>query len=116
MNRFLPLPVLCAALLLLPASLALAQFTGPGAHQVVTTAAAAATAADDTQVVLEGTLARQLSPDSYEFRDATGSITVEIDAEDFPRKVDANTRVRLHGEVDRDLRSVEIDVKRIEIL
>lgn len=116
MNRFLPLPVLCAALLLLPASLALAQFTGPGARQVVTTAAAAATAADDTQVVLEGTLARQLSSDSYEFRDATGSVTVEIDAEDFPRKVDANTRVRLHGEVDRDLRSVEIDVKRIEIL
>lgn len=116
MNRFFPLPHLCAALLLLPAMHAQAQFTGPSARPQVTTAAAAARAADDTQVVLEGTLARQISSDSYEFRDATGSVTVEIDAEDFPQKVDANTRVRLHGEVDRDLRSIEIDVKRIEVL
>jgi uncharacterized protein (TIGR00156 family) len=100
----------------LPASLALAQYTGPSARPSVTTAAAAAKAADDTQVVLEGTQARRISSDTYEFRDATGSVTAEIDAEDFPGKVDGNTRVRLHGEVDRDLRSVEIDVKRIEIL
>jgi uncharacterized protein (TIGR00156 family) len=103
-------------LLLFPTTHALAQFTGPGAAPAVTTATGAAKAADDTQVVLEGILARQISSDTYEFRDATGSVTVEIDTEDFPGKVDANTRVRLHGEVDRDLRSVEIDVKRIEIL
>lgn len=116
MNRSLPLSALFVASLLLPASLARAQYTGPNARPMVTTAAAAAKAADDTRVILEGTLARQISSDTYEFRDATGSVTAEIDAEDFPRKVDANTRVRLHGEVDRDLRSVEIDVKRIEIL
>ncbi|HEY0661445.1 MAG TPA: NirD/YgiW/YdeI family stress tolerance protein [Lysobacter sp.] len=116
MNRSFSFPALSAAFLLLPASLALAQYTGPSARAAVTTAADAAKAADDTQVVLEGTLARQISSDTYEFRDATGTVTVEIDTEDFPGKVDANTRVRLHGEVDRDLRSVEIDVKRIEIL
>ena len=116
MNRFFALRAVCAASLLLPASLALAQYTGPSARPVVTTAAAAAKAADATQVILEGTLFRQISSDTYEFRDTTGSITAEIDAEDFPRKVGADTRVRLHGEVDRDLRSVEIDVKRIEIL
>ena len=116
MNRSFALRAVFATSLLLPASLALAQYTGPSARPSVTTAAAAAKAADDTQVVLEGTLARQISSDTYEFRDATGSVTAEIDAEDFPGKMDGNTRVRLHGEVDRDLRSVEIDVKRIEIL
>jgi uncharacterized protein (TIGR00156 family) len=115
-NRSFALRAVFATSLLLPASLALAQYTGPSARPSVTTAAAAAKAADDTQVVLEGTLARQISSDTYEFRDATGSVTAEIDAEDFPGKMDGNTRVRLHGEVDRDLRSVEIDVKRIEIL
>lgn len=107
----------CIAALLSLSSTADAQYTGPSAKAVVNTAAAAAKAADDSQVVLEGTLVRQLTADTYEFRDASGSVTVEIDAEDFPsQKIDASTKVRLHGEVDRDWRTLEIDVKRIEVL
>lgn len=115
MNR--PRHALAAVALALSILPAHAQYTGPSAKPSVTTAAAAAKAADDTQVVLEGTLVRQLTSDTYEFRDATGSVTAEIDAEDFPtQKIGETTKVRLHGEVDRDWRTVEIDVKRIEIL
>ena len=102
---------------LLLASPAGAQFTGPGAGSQVTSAAGAIKAPDGTPVVLEGNLLKQLTEDTYEFRDATGSVTVEIDSEDFQdRKADASTKVRLYGEVDRDWRSMEIDVKRIEVL
>ncbi|MFC3552223.1 NirD/YgiW/YdeI family stress tolerance protein [Lysobacter cavernae] len=107
--------ILSVALLLSLGPMAHAQYTGPNAKPVVTTAAAAAKAADDTPVVLEGTLERQLTSDTYEFRDASGTVKAEIDEEDFPQKIGATTRVRLHGEVDRDWKSVEIDVKRIEI-
>lgn len=86
-------------------------------RMVVTTAADAGAADDDTRVLLEGTLVKKLSADTYEFKDATGSVPVEIDAEDLPQaKVDATTRVRLQGEVDRDERTMEVDVKRVEVI
>lgn len=92
-------------------------YTGPGAIAQITQVSAALEAADDTPVVLEGRLLRQLRDEHYEFADQSGSIEVEIDDEDLPAQpIDQNSRVRLYGEVDRDLTGRSIDVDRVELL
>ncbi|MER1156793.1 NirD/YgiW/YdeI family stress tolerance protein, partial [Pseudomonas aeruginosa] len=48
---------------------------------------------------------------------ATGSMKVEIDDEDFPPvEINDKTRVKLTGEVDRDLVGREIDVEFVEVI
>lgn len=107
-----------AALLLSVSTVAIAQYKGPSAIQPVTTAAAASKAADNTPVVLEGVLTRHIGDDIYEFKDASGTVRVEIDQEDFPlgTPIEATTKVRLTGEAEREWGNVEIDVKRVEVL
>ncbi|RQW26630.1 NirD/YgiW/YdeI family stress tolerance protein [Rhodobacteraceae bacterium CH30] len=95
------------------------SYTGPGAVPSVTTITAAQKAADDTRFVLEGQVVRQLSKDTYQFRDASGEGVVEIDGKHLPTvKFDDKTRVRLSGKVDKDWYQAtpEIDVKMVEIL
>ena len=93
-----------------------AGYTGPGA-QSVTTVAAANDAADDTPVVLQGFVTKKINnDDKYEFKDNTGTITVEIDDEDLPPVAfDDKTLVKLTGEVDKGLLQREVDVDRLEI-
>ncbi len=113
------LRTLVSAALLLPVStVAFAQYKGPSAVRSATTAEAASKAADNTPVVLEGTLVHHIGNDIYEFRDATGKVRVEIDPEDFPLNtpIEATTNVRLTGEVEKEWGAVEIDVKRLEVL
>ncbi|MBK5538592.1 NirD/YgiW/YdeI family stress tolerance protein [Pseudomonas sp. TH05] len=92
-------------------------YTGPGAH-AVTTVAAANDAADDTPVVLQGHVTKKLNnDDKYEFKDASGTITVEIDDEDLPPVAfNEKTRVKLTGEVEKSLMKREIDVDLVEIV
>jgi len=99
------------------AALASAGYTGPGAQSVVTVAAAQA-ASDDTRVVLQGHITNRLKDhEKYEFKDTTGTISVEIDDEDLPPvPFDDKTLVKLTGEVDKGLMSREIDVDRVEII
>ena len=94
-----------------------AGYTGPGA-QSVTTVAAANDAADDTPVVLQGFVTKKINnDDKYEFKDASGTIQVEIDDEDWPNQTVSETaKVRLTGEVDKDFNSREIDVDRVELI
>lgn len=107
------------ALLLAPlfSSAALAAgYSGPGAQQI-NSVAAALEAADETSVVLEGRLLRQIRGEHYEFADVSGKVEVEIDHEDMPAQaIDQNSRVRLIGEVDRELFKRNIDVERVELL
>lgn len=92
-------------------------YTGPGATPQVTTVSAAQQAADDTHVVLEGQIVKRLQDELYEFKDATGTIQVEIDDEDWPaQKVSESAKVRLTGEVDKDFNNREIDVDRVELI
>lgn len=118
------LPLIAAAGLFSSVTLA-AGYTGPGSDAAkpatvaqVTTVKQAQSAADDTPAVLEGTLTKRLRGEHYEFKDATGSILVEIDNDDWPAgaSVSENTRVRLTGEVDHERKGIEIDVDRVEIL
>ncbi|HWV11020.1 MULTISPECIES: NirD/YgiW/YdeI family stress tolerance protein [unclassified Pseudomonas] len=92
-------------------------YTGPGAVTQVTTVAAALDAADDTPVVLQGQIVKRLQDELYEFKDASGTIHVEIDDEDWPpQAISENATVKLTGEVDRDLMNREIDVEFVELV
>lgn len=104
--------------LLSTAALAQSGYTGPGTTPQVTTVSAAEAAADDTPVVLTGQIVKRIKGDKYEFKDATGTIQVEIDDEDWPvgQSVSESAKVRLTGEVERELTGREIDVDRVELL
>ncbi|AGZ33152.1 MAG: YgiW/YdeI family stress tolerance OB fold protein [Pseudomonas sp.] len=94
-----------------------AGYTGPGAQPVITVAAANE-AADDTPVVLQGFVTKKINnDDKYEFKDNTGTITVEIDNEDLPATpFNEKTKVKLTGEVEKHLMSREVDVDIVEII
>ncbi|WP_152227125.1 NirD/YgiW/YdeI family stress tolerance protein [Pseudomonas sp. SCB32] len=119
------LPLIAAAGLFSTLTLA-AGYTGPGSDAAkpaaaaqVTTVKQAQSAADDTPVVLEGTIAKRIGGEHYEFKDVTGSIQVEIDHDDWPAgaSVSENTKVRLTGEVDHHKqKAADIDVDRVEVL
>ncbi len=102
----------------LTAATAWAQYAGPGAAPQVRSVAEALKAADDTPVVIEGRILRQVGKEKYLFSDGKAEIRVEIDAKHFPTvRVDENTRLRLRGEVEKDfLESPEIDVDHVEVL
>ncbi|MFP6797861.1 MAG: NirD/YgiW/YdeI family stress tolerance protein [Pseudomonas sp.] len=92
-------------------------YTGPGAATQVTTVAAALDAADDTPAVLQGQIVKRLQEELYEFKDASGTINVEIDDEHWPAQAISETAVvKISGEVDRDLTSREIDVEYLELV
>lgn len=119
------LPLIAAAGLFSTVTLA-AGYTGPGSDAAkpapatqVTTVKNAKAAHDDTPAVLEGTIVKRLRGEHYEFKDATGTIEVEIDNDDWPAgtSVTENTKVRLTGEVDHhNQKATDIDVDRVEIL
>lgn len=91
-------------------------FTGPDAVRQVTIAEARKLK-DDTAVKVRGHFVRSLGGDKYEFRDDTGSITVEVDHEDWRgQQVTPADLVLVTGEVDKGLRKVELDADRVEIL
>lgn len=95
-----------------PANKAGGGYTGGGAPSV--TVAEALKMSDDAWVSLTGKIDRQIGDEKYQFSDSTGTITVEIDDEDW-RGLSAgpNDTVIIQGEVDRDLTRREIDVKHI---
>ena len=92
-------------------------YSGPGAQDPISTVAAALQANDDMHVVLEGHLTQKLEDERYIFQDDTGTINVEIDDEELPAGgINEKTRVRLTGEVDKGLTSLEIDVDRVDVI
>lgn len=93
-------------------------YTGPGAQLPVSTVAQAKDARDETYVVLEGRITKRLKDDDhYEFTDGSGTITVDIDDDEWPaQSIDENTKVRLYGEIDKDFLNVDIDVEHLEII
>jgi uncharacterized protein (TIGR00156 family) len=113
-----------AALLLGLATTAWGQYTGPGARAPAAQAAARTVAealqapVDDRPVELAGSLVRQTGRELFLFRDATGEITVEIDAEDFPagQPVGPEARVQIRGEIEtRLLRKPRIEVEHLQL-
>ena len=93
---------------------ALAAFQGPGIAP--STVAEALKMSDDTPVVLNGQIEKSLGNEKYQFKDATGTVVVEIDDEDW-RGVDVRPEnmVTIKGEIDKDMFTTEIDVDSVEL-
>ena len=84
----------------------------------VTSVKQALTLKDDSAVMLKGQVVKSLGDEKYQFRDATGTITVDIDDELWQgRPISPTTTVTLIGEVDIDrlpTKRVEIDVDSVQ--
>jgi uncharacterized protein (TIGR00156 family) len=92
-------------------------FRGPGPAPV--TVAQAKRMRDDAKVTLRGNIVKHLGGEYYEFKDDTGTITVEID-EDIWRgqNIGPEDLVEIHGEIEKDWvgtasSRTKIDVDRI---
>ena len=87
-------------------------FLGPNGSS--TTVESAKSLRDDTWVTLRGNIVERISDDLYLFKDATGTINVDIDHKRWNGvTVTPQDTVEIQGEVDKDWNSVEIDVKQI---
>ena len=99
---------------------AVAQYVAPGKYtSAQTVGEVLRDPVDDRPVTLTGKLVQQTGRETYLFRDDTGEIRVEIDAEAFPanQPVNADTRVQIHGEVEkRRARKPVIDVERLQLV
>ncbi|HHQ6580103.1 TPA: YgiW/YdeI family stress tolerance OB fold protein [Serratia fonticola] len=72
---------------------------------------------DDTWVVLEGNIIKQLGHELYEFRDQSGTINVDIDDQRWMgQTLSPQDKVRIEGEVDKSMGTIEIDVKNLTVL
>jgi uncharacterized protein (TIGR00156 family) len=70
---------------------------------------------DDVPVIVKGRILQRIGNEKYLFEDNTGSITVEIDNEDWRGQTVAPTdTVKLYGEVDRGIFKTQIDVDYVE--
>ncbi len=71
---------------------------------------------DDKPVTLTGHITSSLGGEMYLFSDQTGSINVEIDHEKWQGlQITPQTRVTLHGEIDKEFNSTKIDVDYIRL-
>ncbi|MEX3018188.1 YgiW/YdeI family stress tolerance OB fold protein [Kluyvera sp. STS39-E] len=87
-------------------------FVGP--NGTVTTSANAKSMRDDTWVTLRGNIIERISDDLYIFKDASGTVNVDIDHKRWNgQTITPQDVVEIQGEVDKDWNSVEIDVKQI---
>ena len=119
MNKFLATSVLALSVTLSGSALASGfqaggGFQGPGVQP--STVAQALEMRDDSAVVLNGQIEKSLGNEKYLFKDATGSITVEIDNDDWRGlNVTPQDTVTIQGEIDKDLFKTEVDVDTISL-
>lgn len=87
-------------------------FSGPNGS--VVTVKQAQDMKDDSWVTLRGNIEKRVGDEDYSFRDATGTMTVEIDDKRWDgQTISPTDKVELQGELDKDFNSVELDVKQV---
>lgn len=87
-------------------------FSGPGPRLV--SVEEAKTLRDDTNVTLQGYIIESLGDERYTFKDATGTIRIELEDDDWGGlKVNPQDKVEIQGEVDKGFGKLEIEVDRI---
>ncbi|MER1967431.1 NirD/YgiW/YdeI family stress tolerance protein [Castellaniella sp. GW247-6E4] len=93
-------------------------YSGPADAPLMTVKQLLETGRDDQIARLQGRIISFEGNERYIFEDATGRMTVEIDAEDFPtgQTINAEHRVELVGELDKGLRKTEFEVDRVTLL
>ncbi|MBD8529544.1 MULTISPECIES: YgiW/YdeI family stress tolerance OB fold protein [unclassified Massilia] len=96
-----------------------AGYAGPTSVPLMTAKALLDNGKDDQYARLQGRLLSHKGGEDYEFADASGKITVEIDAKHFPAGVtiDHNTVVELTGEFDKEtFGESSFDVKQLKVV
>ena len=89
-------------------------FQGPGLAPM--SVADALKLNDDTAVVLVGQIQQSLGDEKYLFKDASGTITIEIDDEDWRGvNVTPEDTIEISGEVDKDLFDIKVDVNTVKL-
>lgn len=89
-------------------------FDGPSVATV--SAAEALKMRDDTPVVLKGHIEKHLGGDKYLFRDETGTLTVDIDGDEWNGlTVTPEDLVEISGEVDKEWTSFKIDAENVRL-
>ena len=70
---------------------------------------------DDAMVSIQGNIVKQLSNDKFQFKDSTGTMTVDIDHDKWAG-IPSNTKdtLELIGEIDKDMNSTELDVDMVK--
>src|SRR5699024_969863 len=122
MNKFITDSAFVVALGLSTSALA-SGFTGPqqaggfqGPGLAPSSVAEALKLNDDTPVVLVGQIEKSLGDEKYLFKDASGSVTVEIDNEDWRGvTVTPKDTIVIQGEIDKDFFKTEIDVDSVAL-
>ncbi len=72
---------------------------------------------DDTYVTLKGNIIKKISSDKYLFKDATGTMTVEIDDDKWlNQEIKEGDTVELYGEIEKKLNSTKLDVESVRKL
>ncbi|MGC9402882.1 YgiW/YdeI family stress tolerance OB fold protein [Vibrio genomosp. F10] len=69
----------------------------------------------DNDVIVEGTLTKQLAADQFMFNDGTGEILIDLDDINIQSPIDQTTRVRLFGEYEGGAKP-EIEVDHLILL
>ncbi|MBJ9938070.1 NirD/YgiW/YdeI family stress tolerance protein [Acinetobacter pittii] len=82
----------------------------------VVTVSKAKTLDDESGVTLTGTIVKHIAGDHFEFKDATGSIVIDIDDDLWkPLELKVGDKVRVVGEVDKHrVKPTDIEVFQIE--
>lgn len=94
-------------------------YSGPSSVPLTTAKDLLANGKDDQHVRLQGKLLNHKGDDEYEFADASGRITVEIDDKLFPAgvKVDHTIEVELVGEFDKEMiGESKLDVDQLKVV
>ena len=102
-----------------PAKTAPAGYTGPTSVPLMKAKELLDKGKDDQVARLQGKIVSHKGGEDYEFADASGKITVEIDAKQFPAgvTVDHNTVVELTGEFDKEtFGESSFDVKSMRVV
>ena len=98
---------------------AAAGYTGPTSVPLMKAKDLLDKGKDDQYARLQGKLISHKGGEEYEFADASGKITVEIDAKHFPAgvSIDQNTEVELTGEFDKEtFGESSFDVKQLKVV
>ncbi|HAS8126815.1 TPA: NirD/YgiW/YdeI family stress tolerance protein [Vibrio vulnificus] len=92
------------------------SFDGPVNVSVVSELLKDSNMFTEIDVVVEGTLVRQLNKDTYIFTDGSAEIQVELDDDiRFTQTINSNTRLRLFGEFEGG-NTPEIEVDSLTLL
>ncbi len=87
-------------------------FTGPSVE--IITVEQAKGMSDDTFVILQGNIKQNIGDELYVFTDASGSINIEIDDDDWNGvSVGPDDLVEIRGEIDKGWTTLEIDVDQV---